>query len=42
MVGKVFGAGGREGKGMGDALTEYLVSEVCSGSEGGVIQAYVG
>ena len=34
--------GRREGEGGGGAVTEYVVAEVCSGMEGGVIHTDVG
>ena len=40
VVGRVSGVAG--GKGRGGPVTEWVVHEVCTRMEGGVIQAYVG
>ena len=40
--GQNIGSGWREGEGRSGPFTEWVVDEVCSGVEVGVIQAYVG
>ena len=43
VVGRVSGvAGGKAREGVGGPVTEWMVDDVCSRMEGGVIQAYVG
>ena len=42
VVGRMSGVAVDNGEGRGGSVTEWAIDEVCSQTEGGVIQAYVG